>query len=103
MKRIIMLLTLVAGVGFANSSAAQSKGGEQLPTANPRPQDMNIPETTNRNRLQQQREARDPNTTAITSMKQDTTKPRRDTMRSPQPVPPVPPVPMPPDTMKRAK
>lgn len=98
MKRMIMLFVVVAGLALSNQASAQSKG-VQSNTGDLR-MDTNMPRERQENRLQQ-REARDPNGAPGRTMSQDTTRPRRDTMRSPQPVPPVPPVPMPSDTNRR--
>lgn len=99
MKRIIMTMALIATVVFSNNATGQGKGVQtqnvDVRTGN------DMPAERQANRLQQQREGRDPNSAAAPVMNQDTTRPRRDTMRSPQPVPPTPPVPMPPDTLRK--
>lgn len=97
MKSMIMLFVVVAALSLGNQASAQQGKGVQNSTVSPRMDNNNMPPERQENRLQQ----RDPNGTAVTTMRQDTTRPRRDTMRSPQPVPPVPPVPMPPDTNRR--
>ena len=105
MKRMIMSFAAVLSLFCFTAASAQSKDSQ-------RPNDLqnnNNSRTNTRDNTLQNRQGiqnANPNSTVERgqggiSMDQDTSRRRRDTMRSPQPVPPVPPVPMPHDTLRR--